>query len=370
MEEPVPPTVGTGAGPVRRLRAGWLLRSTGTLALLASGWLWLNLDRPRGPLWTGWLPGLLSGPLAALACRRAATTKGLAAGARRYWNQIGLAIALVTLGTGVQAYEVLTDPSKPAVTTVLPAALIDLAGVGTGLWALLRLPVGTRSRKDWRMLGLDAGTVMLAATVLVWRFAMSPALEQYDDPALLWGTMAMLVLALIAVFAVVKVVLAGTGPVDRVALVLLGLADLVGGASGSLVPLFAHQPHLSVMQPLMPVLCLFVAGAAERQRHATLGGGPRGATTGRPRRPYSLLPYAAVAAIDALLLWTTAPGPGRAGRGRRGGRAHRPGRRAPGRRLPRQRPAARPGGRSGGGARPPGVPRRADPARQPVAVRR
>jgi hypothetical protein len=57
VEQPVPPTVGAGTGRVRRSRMDWLLLAIGTLAVLAFGWLWLNLDRTRGRCGPAGCPG-------------------------------------------------------------------------------------------------------------------------------------------------------------------------------------------------------------------------------------------------------------------------------------------------------------------------
>jgi hypothetical protein len=103
------------------------------------------------------------------------------------------------------------------------------------------------------------------------------------------------------VFAVAKVVLSSHSYVNKAALQYFAAAMLVG----ALGPLF--QPYLEVAYPqVFPTqaslpMCFFLATlAGERERRAQFG--PRRGAAEAHRRPFSLLPYVAVAAVDGLLL--------------------------------------------------------------------
>jgi diguanylate cyclase len=283
-----------------------IVGANAALAALAVAWFVANLRRDAGPLALGWLPATLSIALASLALRQAAGVPGLPRPARRFWNQISLCSLIVAGGVGVHAHRALTDPRLPAGPEAIPGASLALFSVTMVilLWALLRIPMGVRAAGEWLRLGLDATTVMLGASLFTWYFVLSP-LPLSTGAGALWVNLTTAALALVGVAAVSKVVLAGGGPVDPGALRVLALGLVVGGLSSCLTPLIADRPRLAVSQLVVPVIAVVVARAAERQRRAVTGDGPAERSRREERRPYSLLPYGAVAATDALLLLVT-----------------------------------------------------------------
>jgi diguanylate cyclase len=283
-----------------------IVGANAALAALAVAWFVANLRRDAGPLALGWLPATLSIALASLALRQAAGVPGLPRPARRFWNQISLCSLIVAGGVGIHAHRALTDPRLPAGPEATPGASLALFSVTMVilLWALLRIPMGVRAAGEWLRLGLDATTVMLGASLFTWYFVLSP-LPLSTGAGALWVNLTTAALALVGVAAVSKVVLAGGGPVDPGALRVLALGLVVGGLSSCLTPLIADRPRLAVSQLVVPVIAVVVARAAERQRRAVTGDGPAERSRREERRPYSLLPYGAVAATDALLLLVT-----------------------------------------------------------------
>jgi diguanylate cyclase (GGDEF)-like protein len=282
------------------VRAGLLLPANAAIMLLAVGWFAVNLRGPRGPQPLGWLAPPLSAALTAMVLRRAAAAPGLPAPARRFWAKLSLVCVLTVVGVLLQAWHALTR-SRPAPPGSVPpdALLVFLVAVLVVLWALLRIPMGVRSRGARLRLGLDALTVMLGAALFIWYLVLSPMLTSWGAGSV-WGSVFVATLAVLAVAATSKVVLAGAEPVDAGALRLLALGLLGGGLSSGITPLIARQPHLAVVQITLPVVSLIVSCAGERQRWAVASHQqPR---RRRPPRPYSLLPYVAVAATDALLL--------------------------------------------------------------------
>lgn len=186
--------------------------------------------------------------------------------------------------------------------------LLFLVTIVIMLWALLRIPIGVRGAGEWLRLGLDATTVMLGTTLFTWYFVLSP-LPLTGGAGTFWVNLVTAALALVGVAAISKVVLADGGPVDPGALRVLALGLLVGGLSSGLTPLIAGQPQLATSQLVVPVIAVVVARAAERQRRAATGDGPAQRWRREAKRPYSLLPYGAVAATDALLLLVTVKPP-------------------------------------------------------------
>jgi diguanylate cyclase len=290
-------------------RVGVLVPANAAFMLLAVGWFAVNLRGPRGPQPLGWLAPPLSAALTAVVLRRAAAAPGLPAAAQRFWAKLSLVCVLTVLGVGLQAWHALTR-SRPAPPGSVPtdALLLFLVGILVVLWALLRIPMGVRSRGARLRLGLDALTVMLGAALFIWYLVLSPMLTTWDAGSI-WGSLLAATLAVLAVAATSKVVLAGAEPVDAGALRLLALGLLGGGLSSGVTPLIARQPHLAVVQITLPVVSLIVSCAGERQRRAlTSDHKPR---RRRAARPYSLLPYVAVAATDGLLLVAVRPPDGR-----------------------------------------------------------
>ena len=178
-------------------------------------------------------------------------------------------------------------------------------------------------------------------------------------------------LGLIVSLAFVKVAMSGLGGLDRVAGRLLAAAAVVGAVGGALFPLlFEVHPGLSGSQILRArdhaLRGLRRRPAAPRRRRSAAGAARR--------RVFSVVPYVAVAATDALLLRIGHAGPAApCSRSRSPRSAHRPGGGPADQRAVGERPAAAPGGRTWQPgtrpAHPPRQPRRPDRPGQPGPVR-
>jgi diguanylate cyclase (GGDEF)-like protein len=296
-------------GLASRVRlASPLLLASGIVMVLSAAWFAANLDHPRGPLPLLWLPSPLSAAILTVVYWRTSRNERLPMPTRRFWRHLSIAAVLVGGGTVAQAHDALGDPLAQSQHTGPVMLTLDGAAILVIVWALFRLPLGRSTRGERLRVGLDAGTVMLAAAVFFWHFLTRPALAQGTDRnTTLVGSALVAVLALIAVFAVAKVALSSYAFIDKTALRLLAFAMLVG----SLAPVpqrFLHdRPYLLFTQVSMPFVMFLAAWAGERQRIAgeCLAGS---AVREVGRRPFSVLPYAAVAAVDGLLLavaWST-----------------------------------------------------------------
>ncbi len=283
-----------------------MLATNGALCAATVIWFLASLRQPWGSAVLGWLPGPVAMALGAVTMRRAATTPMLAPAARRFWHYMSTGPALVALGLVVQAQAALTGPARPAGVIPPQAILIFLGVVLIVLWTLLRLPIGVRSPGEWVRLALDSATVMLGASVFCWYFAFGPLMATQQDVGSIWGQLVVEAFTLVALAALIKVMLAGSGPVDAGALSLLGVTLVVGGLSTAVTPLIADLPHLASAQLTSPFIAFTAALAAIRQRRAALVYDPTVGAPRRAHRPYSLLPYLAVAATDTLLLVVTA----------------------------------------------------------------
>ncbi|MEV0128610.1 EAL domain-containing protein [Dactylosporangium sp. NPDC050688] len=295
----------TGTGrPAARLRDAVFGPShadvTAQIVIILVAWVWfaINLRGPVGPAVLGWVPNLCSAVLAGAALWTVGTDARVNRAAARFWKYMGAGTLLVGVGSVVRGVQSIGDPSGRigAVDGAVYLVAVLLEG-----WALLRLPLGLDSRPRRVTFLLDAGTVVAAGALFLWQFWLRPSLEQDSGnrTAFLTGLVT-LVVALLALFAIVKVALTGSSTVDRAALRWFGLAIVVGAlasAPEALLPAGAPSPS----QAAVPLSCLFAVFAARRQRRDSPAGDT--AVVPRRRRAFSVLPYAAVAAGNVLLLF-------------------------------------------------------------------
>src|SRR5437773_11219032 len=116
------------------------------LLLVAAAVVWfaVNLETPHGPQVLGRVPGTVGLVLAVVSLHRVAGTPGLAAPARRFWNQLTLVTALCAVGMLIRAY----DAARiDAAAKDLPAESVVpvIVALFIAVWALLRIPIGPRT---------------------------------------------------------------------------------------------------------------------------------------------------------------------------------------------------------------------------------
>ncbi len=267
-------------------------RLSGLILAFAALWFGVNLIHPVGPAFLLWLPTVAAGAVLTSALLRAGRATALPKPTRQFWQRLGIAAGAAAVGLTGQGYDIWRNPTVPGShTTPVLIAGAAIAQVFI-VYALLRLPLGERRPGEPLRVVLDASTVMLAAAVFLWHF------QTRHLPGLL-GSLILTVTGMIAVFAVVKVILSGQRTVDRTSLRVLAIAIVVGTLAPSV------QPYLQIAHPeLFATMvgnpaCFFVAVlAADRQVRA----GREPSRPAAPRRPFSLLPYAAVAAVQTLLV--------------------------------------------------------------------
>jgi diguanylate cyclase (GGDEF)-like protein len=213
---------------------------------------------------------------------------------------------LVALGGVAQAVEMVRAEHPAGAHVGAGQMTFHGAAIVLIIYALIRLPLGKQSRGEILRVFLDAGTVMLACAVFAWHFSTRYAVHD-GDTRVIYASLALTVLALLAVFAVAKVALTSHASyLDRGALRMIGAATLIGALGPALRPLVEPvDPHLYPEMVGMSVVYFCGALAAERQRRADHG--PRRGVRPAPRRSFSPLPYLAIAAVDALLLAVTLP---------------------------------------------------------------
>jgi diguanylate cyclase (GGDEF)-like protein len=284
-------------------RASVQVRLAALLAVVAAAWFAVDFNHPRGPLVLLWLPSPLSAAIAVMACWQTARTLSLPAATRRFWAHFGIVAALVGLGSTSEINDALGG-AAPAIQHIGPFTLVSYAGATLVImWAMCRLPLGASGRGDMLRVGLDATTVMLATGVFMWHYQTRTLLAVGTDrSSSLVGSGIVMVFALVAVFAVVKVMLSGRAFVDKGSLRLLALGLIIGSLGSLPQGLLLDKPYLVCSQATVPAVMLCATAASVRQRRGTAAIGRRGAAAVRP--PFSVLPYLAVAVVDGLLLWS------------------------------------------------------------------
>jgi diguanylate cyclase (GGDEF)-like protein len=286
--------------PARLRGADRMMLASGALMVFGLLAFAVDLIKPVIPYAVLWAPLPISGAILVLVYRRTARTAGLPPAVGRFWRHLSVVAALAVLATCSQAVDALSNPDVPGQHVGPVMQFFDSACVLVIVYALYRLPLARTTRTEWVRVVLDAGTVMLATAAFMWHFQTRYAV-QHAQPGDEWASLALTTFALVAVFAVVKVVLSSETFVDGAALRLFAVAMIIGAGA----PLFRdylepYRPHLFPETAGMLVMFFVAALAGERQRTADYEP-KRGATKPR-RRPFSFFPYLAVAGVDTLLL--------------------------------------------------------------------
>ncbi|MFI7599559.1 putative bifunctional diguanylate cyclase/phosphodiesterase [Actinoplanes sp. NPDC049681] len=285
---------------VDRLRPTPLLL-TAAATLVASIVLFVvNYSEQRTHVVWGWIPALLSAVVSGWACRRTAFSPGLDRVTSRVWRSLAVVCAFIVLGVAGDARHYVLDPSASDRDHDVVASIGYGLSIMVLLWTLMRLPIGSRQRRDRLMVRfvLDAATVTVTLGVFSWYFTIS-VLDAAPVGSVAVGPMLMLaVLGTLGSLAFLKVKVTGLGGLDPIALRLLAGAAAVGALGGALFPLTGNvHPGLSGAMTYIPGTLLFVVLAADRQRRAAHLHVPH-----RRARPFSVAPYLAVAATDGLLV--------------------------------------------------------------------
>jgi diguanylate cyclase len=278
----------------------WLLIGNLIVVALAIAWAASRAFGMWAPKPLVWVLVPISMGLTAAATYVASRTPGAQRSTRRFWQQLSMAIFLIGIGATMITDATLRGQALGPVTAPPHSMAIISFAMLLVMWALLRLPIGTRTRGDWLRLTLDGATVTLAAALALWHLALRPQLGSDRDLSTFVGLLLMAVISLVALVAVMKVMLIGGGEVSPNALRILALTALVGGLNSVTAPLLV-EPRWLGLQPLPTTIDAALAcWAAHAQFRSASAAQP--SRRRRSGRPYSLLPYVGVAATDLLLI--------------------------------------------------------------------
>ena len=281
---PAPSTPAPARDPV--------LVGLGVVAVAATVWI---LFGPAGVALSWILQVVLDGVLVHY-CWRVARLSVAPPPVRRFWQAFGAGGLFFAMGDAFQAFTALGDPAAEPKTSTLQAVLVA-AGVACVVWTMLTHPINVAGQERLR-LWLDAATVMTSVGVFAWALALSGG-GMPDPGANIVTALVGSGLMLVAAFGMLKLLLSGTAPFTVRAGIAGGLAAVLIGLSTSLDPLIAGTPHPELVTAARLLPCFLLAATPRIQELQTRADpdslAPR-------RRPYSKVPYVAVAATQMLLV--------------------------------------------------------------------
>jgi len=265
----------------------------GTVAITAisTAWYlgWLGAGDGAGPAAIAYLAVPLAGSVTAVAIVRLIRAVALDPVARRFWRTMAVALVLASAGFGLLAVAAFRNTAELP-TMPIPGAVLILGAFLTAMWAVGRVPIGVTNRgQRWRQ-WLDRAIAFLGCSTVLFTFGLVPLIDAADP----WSPQALILIGtsfVLAVGGITKVSYLGRGPVDRVALRLVGMSGLVG-AGVALLSTYGYESSVPAQALVIPLAPVLVSLAVSRQWAST------GA---RPRRSNTWLPYLAIAAVDVPL---------------------------------------------------------------------
>jgi diguanylate cyclase (GGDEF)-like protein len=230
------------------------------------------------------------------------TARMLAAGnpARRFWWAMS-GCAAATGAAYLSQLLITVDGSADVHTMLGGPVLRTLTGLGTAAVVIVMCtyPLRIRSGQQRVCFWLDMATVMVGAAAFGWYFASRGAFEAGGVRSGLIDILTGPVVMLVAVFAVAKLLVSGRPPFTAWTGILGAVAAGLGGVAGALGPTLMANVHGNWFFALS-ALGDAVLMIAARLQQVRIGADPQALERSR-RRPYSTLPYVAIAATYVLL---------------------------------------------------------------------
>jgi GGDEF domain-containing protein len=220
-------------------------------------------------------------------------------GARRHWRLMAAALAMTAVDAIIALVYSTAESLDRYPLTILPIQLADMAAVVLAVAAVLVIPAKVGWSRSRLRLGLDLATVMLSAAIFLWHFLIGGALEGHTDLRSAALTVVLVGGLLVGVFAVTRVVLTGAAGVRRGPLMAFAAAGLTTAVAEAVTPTLERTEHLHVALSLSVLFYACAIAAPLLQLRAPRVRQPDHIRRGRP---FSIVPFAAVAATQALLV--------------------------------------------------------------------
>ncbi|MFI5936998.1 putative bifunctional diguanylate cyclase/phosphodiesterase [Actinoplanes sp. NPDC051494] len=250
----------------------------------------------------GWVPLPIMALLAAYGCWVTSRRAGLDGPTRQFWGRLAICCVLLTAAVATHAFDVLRAPVASQRIGPVTAGLY-LTILGYAVWALFRLPAWRRTRSEWVRFSLDTSVIVITTGILIWHFSLSRAAQWTEQTGSVLPVLAIAMIASVSVIAFTKVAFAGAGRLDRRSMHLLSFGTAMATAGSALMPFLASRPQLNTAFLAVPIATFCAQLSAHRQAKRAEPDEARPV----PRR-FSVVPYLAVAGMDAMLLGTDLTG--------------------------------------------------------------
>jgi diguanylate cyclase len=235
---------------------------------------------------------------AAALSRRIAALPTTSRAGRRFWRVMAVAALCFGAGSLVALGYSLVDPDT--VTRTEPPPQLALFGLAALLLivVIFTTPSGITAGRERVRFWLDVATVMVGVAVAVWQFS-GPAADQPETNDLvrtLVGPAAMVVVA----FGVVRLALGRAAPMTRLAGAVGAMPAVLHAVNEAAAETMIASGHVSWRAGVVVLSNVgFVAGLRVQwvQSSTASAAGPS------TDRSYNRLPYVAVVASYALLIW-------------------------------------------------------------------
>lgn len=250
-------------------------------------------------------------PLAAMTAAgmwRIGADRRLPAASARFWLVLALAMCLFAAGMAVDfVARALDFALHEARTNAGETLLYPIAGL-FAIVGFVVYPTALRTRMERIKIGLDIAIVLFAGATFVWyfyslgghRWQPADGWQKLADGFILPG------LTLVAGFAVLRITLAGATVISRPTMICFVFCAAASGVSIFLdVDGYSGLGRFSSTLQVMG-LAACVVGVEIQRRGAPVRPADRPAGAGW-RRPFTVLPYAALAATMGLLLVLVGP---------------------------------------------------------------
>jgi diguanylate cyclase len=222
-------------------------------------------------------------------------------GERRVWGAAGVAAALFAVSDSTQLVLYVRDPGSLEAKLGGPVFAVGIMlGTLCVTGALLSVPLGLVTRQERVRFLLDAATVLVFAATLGCYFALAAGDAGQAGAgrvvSLLFGP----AVYMVAVFSLVKLLLIPQKPFSPLAGALASFSATLEGAATGFRPMLVEAGHIPWQQGATVIAVIAFGAALRVQQLQIRTGGP--ASVRPRRRPYSLLPYAALTGTFALLI--------------------------------------------------------------------
>jgi diguanylate cyclase (GGDEF)-like protein len=224
----------------------------------------------------------------------------------RFWRCMAAAAAAFGVGSATALVTAVRDPAA----VVAPITTVHTVCLGVGALLLVAgmvtTPLGIPDRRARVRFWLDAATVMVGVGMYAWQLGGSARRGVATDGGIAQSVILPLIgpaVLVVVAYGVVKIALGGTTPMTRPVGVLLMLAATTEGLNSTFETAMIESGHPSWRSGLgMVTVMLLATGVRVQLLQARSGTARRPASA----RSYSRLPYIAVAATYALLIWVLA----------------------------------------------------------------